>query len=68
MVLAFDMASLSAEERSAFGSITPVAAMLKKYRRHGIFLYASSIGRLYRNGNCRPSWTGAWLCRRNDCI
>ena len=24
-----DMASLSAEERSAFGSITPVAAMLK---------------------------------------
>ena len=38
------------------------------FMKHGIFLYASSIGRLYRNGNCRPSRTSTWFCWRNDCI
>ncbi len=59
-----DLNSLPMDQRSNFGTITPVAAMFKSDRRRGIRIYASDSGRIYRNEYCRPSRSCCWFCRR----
>ncbi len=60
---AVDLNSLPFDERSNFGTITPMAAMFNCHRGVLIRIYASDLSRIYRNEYCRSSWSVSFARR-----
>ncbi len=63
--LSVDLNSLPADQRANFGTITPVATVLRTSAEQR-WLYASDTGRLYCHGHRRQTGSCSRSCRRND--